>query len=315
MFLTTFQVIDQLKNAQGKEAELDQIEACTDLDAYLDNFWEGSAGLIKPRLSGVSELEKKKSLPANFKLMDSAPALELYADNDDFVIVADLAEGASLQILPGDKVDSGKVSAYGGPNPDFKRMSAEDAFARVKLSRPGAFALLNSQFFANLNSTNVPVAFAFRKDGLTESEGFASPSKHEGKRSYLAWDYNAASIELFDNQDISKFRNLKAEQAVVSLSPTVNIDGQKDAKIGRSYLGLVSDSEQGNNKYTKLVFFVSPRSTQAHAESTLSAFGAGPKLMLDGGGSSQLRWRGGKLVQSNRTVPQFLVLVPAPFAR
>lgn len=239
-----------------------------------------------------------------FSLLESAPAVSVYQKGPDYVIAADLSAGASLDVLEGKPVNSENKSVYGGPNPDYGRMSAEQAYEKGKQQNAEAVAVVNAEFFANLPKSSVPVAFPFRKDGIVESEGFAGVDKHAGNRLTLAMNDKYARIIPFDNNNISEFRNIKEEDAVVSLSPRVNIDGSSGAQIGRTFVGLGNPDADGN--YTRVLIFVSSASSQAHAELTLRQFGAGPTIMFDGGGSSQLLWKERNLVDSIRTVPNYL---------
>lgn len=255
-------------------------------------------------------ISSDRDVPHGFELIANANAVSLYKNANDFVVSVDLAAGAELDLVSGSLLEKGRVSVYGGPNPDFTRMNAETALRKEQRAYPQAICVVNAEFFANLPNVAVPVAFPFKKDGKILSEGFAAVDKHRGKRLTLETGKGFARISSFDNDDISKFRSLNAEDALVSLSPSVNIDGSGKSLIGRTYIGLSGKLADGN--YTKALLFVSSASSQKHAENTLKDFGAGPVMMLDGGGSSQLNWAKQNLVKTTRGVPNFLAVIPAP---
>lgn len=248
-------------------------------------------------------------IPSGFKRLDSAPGVELYANDPDYVVSVDLSRGAKLNLLAGDLFDRGKKSVYGGPDPDFKRMSADQALLKERKLLPDTIGVLNGEFFSNLPKSEVPLAFAFKQDAKVLSEGFADRSKHAGKRLTLILGDAYAKIAPFDNNDINSFANIKEDQAVVSLSPSVNIDGSAAKKVGRTFLGLVDPDSDGKSK--RALIFVSSASTEQHAEDTLKQFGAGPVIMFDGGDSSQLLFESHHYVHTSRTLPQFIAIIPA----
>jgi hypothetical protein len=174
---------------------------------------------------------------------------------------------------------------------------------------PDVFCLSNAQFFSNLRGTSAPVAFPLKIEGKLVSEGFAAVSKHIGKRLTLQINSDSAKIVPFDNNNIEQFRNEKSNDAVVSLDPSVNIDGSAAAKVGRTFVGLGDPDENGNYKHAFL--FVSSASTQDHAENVLKDFGAQKIMMFDGGDSSQLISKKEHLIETGRTIPQFLAIIPA----
>ena len=270
-----------------------------------------STGILEAEPKGLLDFARdfKDGVSSNFKSIASEPGVEVYQSNDDYVVSVDLAAGASLDILQGESVESGKKSVYGGPNPDFKRMSGDEALAKERKTFPNAVCVVNAEFFANFNRTAVPLAFSLREDGTVLSEGFAGIAKHDGNRLTLAIAEHSARIIPFNNNKIDEFRNLKESNALVSLSPRVNIDGSAEAKIGRTFLGLGNPDANGN--YTRVLIFGSKSSSQAHAELTLRRFGAGPTIMLDGGSSSMMIWKNRHLVDTSRTVPSFLAVIPA----
>lgn len=256
-------------------------------------------------------IENNKAVDkSEFRLIESAPAVSVFNNGADYLIAADLARGASLNIVPGDTVQTGIKSVYGGPNPSFKRMTAEEALEKERKFLPDTMAVFNSEFFSNIPKNTVPVAYAFKQDGKIVSEGFASADKHPGERLTLSLGHGQAKIVPFDNNDIEKFRKNKDEQDLVSLSPSVNIDGESARSVGRTFVGLAHPDADGS--YTQVLIFVSSGSSQKHAEDTLKAFGAGPVIMFDGGESSQLLYGTHNFVKTARTVPQFLAVTPAP---
>lgn len=259
-----------------------------------------------PRTRGKVENWKPK-VADGFERIESAPGFELFSNGKDFVAAVDLQNRGVLRIIAGEKLGTGGRSATGGASPEFGRMTGAQAMEKSLALNPGSKCVVNGSFFANQNESRAQIAFPMKIDGNIVSEGFAPLSKHSGKRMALEIFENGARIEPFKNDNVKALDDSGAEDALVSLSPDVDIDGRKEARIGRTFLGL--DRKTPNGLYTRALVFVSPDSSQLHAELTLKRFGAQPVIMLDGGGSSQLRCGSRDYVgQSNRTrtVPQFI---------
>jgi hypothetical protein len=265
------------------------------------------------------KLDSCSKIAPGFKLEEASAGLSVYANSLDYVVSVDLAAGAKLGMVNGKKVGEGNRSAYGGASPEMRRMTAEEAVkvgikTAEKSSRVFAEGcVVNGAFFSTSKSSSSQIAFPLKSNGRIVSEGFAPWNKHIGHRRVLSFEDGQARILPFNNRSIAGFRQLPEDFAIVSLSPSFDIDGSKNQKIGRTFVGLADKNENGS--YGRVLFFVSPSSTQLHAEKTLKAFGAKSMLMLDGGGSSQLvcKWdRGLKpYVPSERKVPQFLLMTPA----
>lgn len=260
----------------------------------------------------IESARAKEKVAPGFKLEESAPGLSIYRKEKDYIISIDMAEGAKLGLFNGARSGDKKNSAYGGPNPELRRLTAEQALDGARKSNPRVACVSNGAFFSTLNNDKAPIAFAIKDNNKIISEGFAPIGRHRGQRLTLAFNEDYARILPFDNKNIASFKNISESSAIVSLSPRVNMDGKKNEKVGRTFIGLADENEDGD--YTKILIFVSAASTQTHAEKTLQRFGAKPTLMLDGGGSSQLMCRNDKsnnyYVRTTRKVPQFLTMTP-----
>lgn len=249
----------------------------------------------------------KPKVAEGFERIESAPGFELFSNGTDFVAAVDLRKSGSLSIVAGDQLGPGGKSATGGTSPEFERMSGAEAMAKSRSLNSASKCVVNGSFFSTQNDSKAQVAFPMKVDGTVVTEGFAPLSKHAGKRMALEIFEHGARITSFRNDNIKALQNSGADDALVSLSPDVDIDNRKEARTGRTFLGL--DHKAANGLYTRALIFVSPNSSQLHAELTLKRFGAQPVIMLDGGGSSQLRCGTRDYVgQSNRArnVPQFI---------
>jgi exopolysaccharide biosynthesis protein len=78
--------------------------------------------------------------------------------------------------------------------------------------------------------------------------------------------------------------------------------------IPRTFVGVRDDN--GDTKSETVIFFSSQKATQATAASVLGSFGAGSKMMLDGGSSTGLIVNGGTpLIETkDARVPQAFVI-------
>lgn len=268
-----------------------------------------AALIADPYLVADREFTGPENNNGKFKLIDSAVGVKIYQSGRDFIVLADLSKGAQLDLVAGDVINTGRKSVYGGPDPDFKRMSPQQALDKERKVHPNAMCVVNAEFFANFPRSTAPIAFPYKEDGKLISEGFATTDKHVGKRLTLEIGNSYAKIVPFDNKKIDDFRNIKESDAVVSLSPSVNIDGSANKQVGRTYLGLAHTDSSGNS--SEVILFISSGSTQAHAEAALKKFGATSIMMFDGGNSSQFLCNNHHYVETTRTIPQYLSIIPA----
>jgi hypothetical protein len=263
-------------------------------------------------LAAIPESRKKSDnwkpkVADGFERIQSAPGFELFSNGIDFVAAVDLHNKGSLRMIAGEQLGPGGKSATGGRSPEFRRMTSAQAMDKSQSLNSASKCVFNGSFFANQNETKAQIAFPLKVNGKVVSEGFAPLAKHRGKRMALEIFEHGARIEPFKNEDIKALKNSGAKDAIVSLAPDVDIDGRKQAKTGRTFIGL--DRKQESGLFRRALIFVSPDSSQLHAELTLKRFGAQRVMMLDGGGSAQLRCGARELVgQSNRarSVPQFI---------
>lgn len=265
------------------------------------------------------DIDKAKSpstqaIDPDFALLESKSAVSIYKNkNAEFVIAVDLSQGGRVDFLNGTITGTEKKSVYGGPNPAFTRISASEAYRQAKFKQAGISCVVNSGFFSTAKEDSSPLAFSSKQNHKIISDGFADKNKHKDMRLTLALADKYARIISFRNEDYASFKQIPEKNATVSLSPKQNIDGKSQTEVGRTFLGL--SNSIGQDKFTRVLIFVSRASTQAHALATLKGFGAGPAMMFDGGGSSQLYCNQKFLVPSTRRVPQYLTISSSPKKR
>ncbi len=270
---------------------------------------QSNSSLLYENIRPDTEFIGPENKSLDFRLVDSSSGVSVFQNGRDFIVVANLSKGATINLVPGDIVNTARKSVYGGPDPDFKRMTPEQALNKERKIHPDAMCVVNAEFFSNLPKSTAPLAFPLKVDGKLLSEGFATVDKHQGNRLTLELGPNYAKMIPFDNNNITEFRNIKEENAIVSLRPSVNIDGSSARQVGRTYVGLAHPDAEGKN--SEFIIFVSSASTQPHAEAALKKFGATSIMMLDGGNSSQFLCNNHHYVETTRTIPQYLSVTPA----
>jgi hypothetical protein len=86
----------------------------------------------------------------------------------------------------------------------------------------------------------------------------------------------------------------------------VTADKKKSEWIPRTFVGVRDDD--GNGHSETVIFYSTKGAPQSRAVSVLSGFGAGSKMMLDGGGSTGLIVGGSEYIPTSRSLPQVFII-------
>lgn len=165
-----------------------------------------------------------------------------------------------------------------------------------------AAVVINGTFF-NPGVNPSSISFGLKADRWIMSLGFDRYS-YSGQVRTFAFDasYGSSSIQAYNPNDGSIFWN-GPPNVVGGLDPAAN--KERYVSKPRTFVGVRDDN--GDRHSETVIFFVSNSATQERAAGVLASFGAGSKMMLDGGSST------GMYVNGSEVVPKSAALVPQAF--
>jgi hypothetical protein len=230
----------------------------------------------------------------------TVPGIKVYKQKLDYIIEIDLSAGAEIEFLFGDVTNPGiNQGAYGDNDPEFQRQNIQEIWQKLSPQNQRLTCLINAQFFRNDQNKSTALAFPIKWQGVKITDGYAGEIEYPTEKKMLTINQDAANITDFLPAD---WLNSKSPNILVSLSPDADKGILK--KTGRTFLGVSDRNHDGINE--TIVIFASRYASQIHAKSILQAWQAKDMIMLDGGGSTQLICHDQILIDSPRTIPQFI---------
>lgn len=245
----------------------------------------------------VAQTSSARAAPAGFSLEAVDGGVTLWRKRGEYVQMVSLKDGADIHLL------HGKVIPSDGAGTNFARRNLREWWKGWKKEEPGALTLFNGQFFNVNNPSKSPLAFSTKINGIVYA-GLGDTTEYDGQKMALRIADDSVEIEPYDD-DAGSLYALPEKNIIVGLKPSVSKLGS--VRRGRTFIGLKDD---GN-----LMIFTSPAAMQRYAERILIAFGANRKkiMMLDGGGSTQLIYKGSLLIPTPKG-KKALVLRTVPLA-
>jgi photosystem II stability/assembly factor-like uncharacterized protein len=248
------------------------------------------------------------TIPSGFNQIQSGIGVALYKKDyaggqPDYVQVVGLNQGASVKLMTGSMASPGTGGGpFGGNNPTFTKTSLSTAWNDFNASTSGAFCISNGGFFNGLDNYPVPLAFALKQNNVMVSDGANGSGDASGP---------VMMLELWgDHADI---RSLTRDNLYGSSAPNIlgglseTADKSSTSYVGRTFIGI--DDTNGDSLYDTVLVFNSSYARQIDATTVLRNFGADKVIMLDGGGSTQLRCGANAYVSSSRVIPQTIGVV------
>lgn len=244
------------------------------------------------------------TVPSEFALVRSAPGTRLYqtppppATGSRFVQVVQVDQGARARLPHGAVSQTGDL-CY---RPLFKRPLS--AFWNDLNDSPLAFSISNAGFFGPGDPGGV--ALPLKVDGNLIACGYANGCWVGVLKILKIWDYRFR-IDDFDGDPnvviISTAPNIiggLSENANCPTSTAGNCAGEacKGGSTRRTFVGCADNLGAGDYR-TLLILTTRSAITGPDAGAILRSFGAGPTMMLDGGGSTQMMCQGQLYVESS----------------
>lgn len=231
----------------------------------------------------------------------SAPntGVRVYGKNGEWVTIVNMKQ-ARVKTLTGTVTGSGEEK--GVWTKDYK--SFLSAATALNTSTSKLRVLIGGTFGSVISNTSKVsgIAFGLKTNGSLISYGYAVPdvgskpeNQYTGQVKLFTFNnaMNRAWIGSYGKQSFSSPDVIGALDVLADKGPNNSVQ--------RTFVGVRDDDGDGNLE--TVMVFTSPASTQAHASSVLSAFGAQVKAMLDGSGSTFLMVDGVTKIAPNRFVP------------
>jgi hypothetical protein len=177
---------------------------------------------------------------------------------------------------------------------------------RLNTTYRKAAVVINGTFFYPFDNPT-GISYGLKADYWIMSLGFDRyATAYSGKVRTFAFDtqYGSSSIQSYNPDDGSIFWS-GTPNVVGGLDPTA--DKQPSVSKQRTFVGVRDDNVDTRSE--TIIFFASKYASQARAVSVLDSFGAGSKMMLDGGSSTSMYVNGQEVITgSAASVPQVFVI-------
>jgi Phosphodiester glycosidase len=262
-------------------------------------FFSLIALLVLIGLANINNVQASTPIPSGFQLISQGTGVSVYRKNytggqPDYVTVVDLRY-ATLRNFTG-WVSGTSVERR------LLRTFWNDAVSQDTPTRKSRVAI-NGTFFDPNSNPYTGIAFGLKADWWRMSYGYNPSEFGLSNTLTFAFDssYGSSSIQPYSTQTFDAGIPNVVGGLVSSCCKSPSSYTQ------RTLVGVRDDD--GNGDSETVIFFSSNYATQYSAISVLSGFGAGSKMLLDGGGSTGLIIDGADIINpENRTIPQAFII-------
>lgn len=241
-------------------------------------------------LIGVGPTMTEALEVTDFRLLNRERGVALYELDGTYVHVVYPREGGRVELL------AERVGAS-----TFARRTAPEWYAAWQEAiGPGAFSVVNAQFFDMRQPGEAPLAFAAKIAGEV-LPGYGDTQEFKQQKRVVFFEERRTRVVPLGADRIRLLERASAPNAIVGLAPDAAKSAQ--AALGRTFIGA--------RRNGVAIVAVSPGASQAHMADVLRTFGVRDRdvVMLDGGGSTQLVNRGWLHVPLGRD-PEQLRAIP-----
>lgn len=253
-------------------------------------------------IASIGRAQATVPVPSGFQLVSSGTGVRVYKKTysvgaPDYVTIVDLRY-ATIQSYTGWAYPDGSVERR------TLRTHWNNAVAQNTASRKAKVAI-SGTFFNPAASPNTGIAFGLKANWWIMSTGYGL-NEYPGKILTLAYDSSFGSSSI-QPHSVNTF-NAGIPDVVGGLDNSADKDGKRNWNIERTYVGVRDDNGDGHSE--TVIFFSSKYATQDWAVQILGGFGAGSKMMLDGGGSAGLIVDGNDndYIYTARPLPQVFMI-------
>ena len=240
-------------------------------------------------------------IPSGFTLDKSFTGVRVYKKINpygywDYVTIVDLRRATMMSFtgwVSGNQPDNGLVERR------TLRTHWDNAVAQNSYSRTARVAI-NGTFF-DPSHDPAAISFGLKAGWWRMSYGFEIGTNYKGLERTFAYDsyFGSSSIQPYSRSTFDPIPDV-----VGGLDPTAD-KGRTIAKR-RTFVGVRDDNGDGHSE--TVIFFSSRGAPQSWAVTVLNGFGAGSKMMLDGGTSAGLIVDGTSYITPGYALPQVFII-------
>ncbi len=215
----------------------------------------------------------------------------------DYVTIVDLRRATLVSF-------TGWVSGNQPENGLIERRSIRthwnNAVAQNTTTKQAAVAI-NGTFFSTADYP-APISFGLKMNWWRASYGYAINKEYPGKEMTFAFDsgFGSSSIQGYSRGTFDG----AVPDVVGGLDPSA--DKGINTPKRRTFVGVRDDNGDGHSE--TVIFYSTTAATQPWAVSVLSGFGAGSKMMLDGGSSTGLIVGGTTYISPAYSLPHVFMI-------
>lgn len=241
-------------------------------------------------------------IPAGFALDKSYTGVRVYKKYNpygayDYVTIVDLRRATMMSFtgwVYGNQPENGTIERR-TLRTHWNNAVAQNSYART------ARVAINGTFFDPSNNPSA-ISFGLKAGWWRMSYGFEIGTAYKGFERTLAYDssFGSSSIQPYSRNTFDS----GIPDVVGGLDPTAD-KGKYTAKL-RTFVGVRDDNGDGHSE--TVIFYSSKAAPQSWAVTILSGFGAGSKMMLDGGSSTGLIVDGTSYITPVNTLPQVFII-------
>lgn len=241
-------------------------------------------------------------IPYGYQLISSNTGVRVYRKYNpygayEYVTIVDLRRATMMSFtgwVYGNQPENGTIERRS------LRTHWNNAVAQNTYSRTARVAI-NGTFFDPSNNP-AAISFGLKANWWRMSYGFEIGSIYAGLERTLAYDsgFGSSSIQRYSRSTF----DAGIPDVVGGLDPTAN--KRSSSWLRRTFVGVRDDNGDGHSE--TVIFYSSKAAPQSRAVSVLSGFGAGSKMMLDGGTSTGLIVGGTSLITPGYDLPQVFII-------
>jgi hypothetical protein len=253
-------------------------------------------------LASAGSTQAAVPIPSGFTLDKSFTGIRVYKKWNpysayDYVTIVDLRRATMTSFtgwVYGNQPENGTVERR------TLRTHWNNAVAQNTYSRTARVAINGTFFDPNNNPSGI--SFGLKAGWWRMSYGYEIGTVFKGYERTLAYDsyFGSSSIQPYSRSTF----DAGIPDVVGGLDPSANKD--KYTAKPRTFVGVRDDNGDGHSE--TVIFYSSKAAPQSWAVTVLGGFGAGSKMMLDGGSSTGMIVDGVSYITPSNSLPQVFII-------